>query len=460
MHNTVLHIFRRDLRLADNTALKMAIEHSDKVICVFIFDPLQIGQNVETKSDNAVQFMVESLQELPVQCFHGEVVHVLRDLIDKTKCSAVYFNRDYTPYSKERDSKITELCRKMNVECYCPEDRLLLPIESVRSKADRPYLIFTHYRNEHVKHKVPMPSKYSVSSNISSTPIKSKYAVKDPSGFYDKNPDIAFHGGRSNGMKILANLKIHKKYEVVRDDLSGHTTNLSAHLKFGTVSLREAYHAVRKILGPQSKLLDQLIWTDFFCSLMHYFPASLKKGLKPEYENMKWNDDPKVFKAWAEGNTGFPCVDACQRQLLRTGYMSNRGRLIVANFLCKDLYVSWHKGRKHFDKYLIDDDCANNSFNWMFSASVGSDPEKYGKIRMFNPWLQSKKHDPQAAFIKKWVPELNNVPANHIHSWDVRHQDHPRIKYLKPMVDHAKAAARTVNKFHTAKAAHKQKNYI
>ena len=240
-------------------------------------------------------------------------------------------------------------------------------------------------------------------------------------------PSLTVPPGRSGAMSILKRLGEYKNYGEERDlpELDA-TTHLSAHLKFGTCSVREAYYAIRK------NLIRQLYWRDFYTHIAWHFPHVFGHAFKRQYDELPWRNDRKAFNAWCRGRTGFPIVDAGMRQLNNSGFMHNRVRMITASFLIKDLHIDWRWGERYFATRLIDyDPCVNNG-NWQWAASTGCDPQPW--FRIFNPWRQQKKFDGNCAYIHRWVPELDNVPASRIHKVN----EGGKIPgYPAPIVDHA-----------------------
>ena len=217
---------------------------------------------------------------------------------------------------------------------------------------------------------------------------------------------------------------------------SGHRTpddlrhwQLSAYIKFGCISIREVY----KKFKSNVKIIRQLIWRDFYANILFEYPNVLHQAMKEKYRKIKWNHNVQYLNAWKEGKTGFPIVDAAMRELNETGFMHNRGRLIVSSFLIKTLLINWQEGEKYFATRLIDYDPASNNGNWQWGASTGVDSQPY--FRIFNPWLQSKTHDPDCAYIKKWIPELKDIPNKEIHKWYNYCNNYTKLKYLFPIVD-------------------------
>ena len=283
----------------------------------------------------------------------------------------------------------------------------------VFSKADgKPYTVYTPFKNNAMKFKIEKPKSLKV-KNLSKPKLSDDGYISNP-----VNPDILVHGGRANALKQLKSVKDQKKYNDNRNELSIPTSQLSAYIKFGNISIREAYWAIRDNLGIENELIPQLIWREFYYYVANYFPQVLnQENFNPKYDGIKWNDNPKFSEHWCEGKTGVPVVDAGMRQLNKTGYMHNRARLITANYLNRILGCDWRLGEKYYATQLTDYDPSVNNGNWQWIASTGTDPKPYFQ-RLFNPWLQSKKFDKECEYIKYWIPELKEVPNKEIHEWE------------------------------------------
>lgn len=435
-----LFVFRRDLRLEDNTGLIEAAKSSDEVIPCFILDPRQIKNN-EYRSVNSLQFMFESLKDLEKQLtsrggrlflFKGLPHKIISDLINDEEITSVFVNRDYTPFSRRRDEEIRKVCEKKGVFFKSFGDYLINEPETILKKDGKPYTVFTHFYNKSVEQTVRLPQKNRF-GNYFRGDIPQSIGDEIYGEILPKeNKEIAVRGGRTNALKILSNISKFRDYGKTRDYFSEPTTMLSAHLKYGTVSIRETYYSVYKALGSQHPLLRQLYWRDFFTYIAHHFPKIFGKAFHEKYDGVKWSYDREAFSRWCEGRTGFPIVDAGMRQLNETGFMHNRARMICASFLVKDLHIDWRMGEKYFAQKLVDYDPSVNNGNWQWSASTGCDSQPY--FRILNPWLQQKKFDLECVYIKKWVSELRDAPVKEIHNlWKTKKQigDYP-----KPIVDH------------------------
>lgn len=440
-----MFIFRRDLRIQDNIGLYRASLESELVIPLFIFDPKQVGDANQYKSDNAIQFMIESLRDLEqqitqkggmLQLCYGDTLEVFETIIQQEKSiQAVYLNRDYTPFSSVRDKKIEQLCAEYSLDFHSWDDVMLFRPEDAVTKQKTPFRLFTPFFKSVSLIPVAAPKKI-----VNASFYTKRMRVAHSDEIYKKivntvNKNSHSSGGTACAKKLLKKLSLLVSYPRTRNIPSIETTNLSAHIKFGTVSIREVYHAVVNVLGGDHDLIRQLYWRDFFTYVAFHSPRVFGNAYQEKYNHLQWENDKKKFARWCEGNTGFPIVDAGMRQMNITGYMHNRVRMIVASFLIKDLHIDWRWGEKYFAQQLIDyDPCVNNG-NWQWVASTGCDAQPY--FRIFNPWLQQKKFDPHCEYIKRWIPELREIDNATIHSW-VKKSLKVEGKYPAPMVDHQK----------------------
>ena len=439
-----LFIFRRDLRLTDNNGLNLLNECCKNIYTIFIFTPEQVGSGNKYKSDNAVQFMIESLEDLSKQIsktgghlytFYGHNEKIITECIKEFDINLVCFNLDISPYARERDEKIIKLCEHLKTYIMYSYDYYLHEPGSIVNGSGEPYQKFTPYYETSLKKKVEPPAKlrklHLKSSNKQlANKITLEQAMKK---FTHVNPEILVHGGRAEAIKILKTaLKTQQHYKRDHDSVEKRTTELSASIKFGCLSIREIYKAFRK----NAAIIRQLIWRDFFANILYSFPHVLGHAMKKNYNKIHWHHNNSWLKAWCNGETGFPIVDAGMRQLNATGYMHNRARLVVASFLTKTLLIDWREGEEYFATQLTDYDPASNNGNWQWIASTGADSQPY--FRIFNPWEQAKKIDPDCNYIKKWIPELTDVPVKDIINWETSYELYKNIKYPKPIVDYQK----------------------
>lgn len=449
MFKKAFFVFRRDLRLQDNTGLMYALENAQEVFCAFIFTSEQIVKN-SYRSDFCVQFMLEALEDLEEELakkrgklfyFFDAPEKVISRCIKKLDIDLVVVNRDYTPYSFHRDKIIEKTCRDFSV-CFKSFDDLLLhrPENLLKSNGD-PYTVFTPFYKNAKKIAVDLPRQNRY-TNYAGNPL-GVGEIASPFRKILSKRHMAQKGGRREALKILNSLSKYSHYELDRDyPFKNATTHLSPHLKFTTVSAREVYYKIKNSLGSNHGLLRSLYWRDFFTSICLQFPHVLKGAFRKKFDAIEWENNPAHFKRWSEGKTGFPIVDAGMRELNQTGYMHNRVRMIVASFLVKDLHIDWRKGEKYFATHLIDYDPAVNNGNWQWAASTGCDAQPY--FRIFNPWIQQAKFDPGCQYIKKWIPQLRDKDPKTIHKWynQKTHSDYPL-----PIVDHSVEAHKALRDY-------------
>jgi deoxyribodipyrimidine photo-lyase len=245
------------------------------------------------------------------------------------------------------------------------------------------------------------------------------------------NPNILVRGGRPEALQLLSRaVRTIHNYNAIHNDLSLQTSELSASIKFGCISIREAYKAFHDKPG----IIRQLYWRDFYANIMYEFPHVIGHSLKPKYDKIHWHHNSKLFDAWCKGETGYPIVDAGMRQMNTTGYMHNRARLIVASFLVKTLLIDWREGEEYFAQKLTDYDPSNNNGNWQWISGGGADSQPY--FRVFNPWRQAAEYDPTCEYMKKWVPELKDVPEKDLLKWDTKHVHYKDVQYPAPIVQY------------------------
>lgn len=440
MYKNGLFIFRRDLRTTDNKGLYLANDTCDKIYPIFIFTPEQVtGQN-HYKSNNAVQFMIESLEDLKRQCnghlltFYGHNVSIIKHLIETLEIDCVIFNADYSPYAIERELTIIQLCDKLGIAIQYAHDYYLHEPGSILNGTGKPYQKFTPYYNTaHKKHVDTPLGKHAIKFASTSKHLQHTITLDAAfKKFTKENPNILVHGGRENALKQMKQaVKNVAHYSSTHDDLSKPTSLLSSYIKFGCISIREVY----KVFRSKTAFIRQLYWRDFYGQLLFFYPHVLTKSMKPNYQKIHWHYNSNWFKHWCEGTTGFPIVDAAMRELNSTGYMHNRARLIVSSFLIKTLLIDWKKGAEYFAQHLTDYDPASNQLNWQWSASTAVDSQPY--FRIFNPWSQQEEHDSDCVYIKKWVPELETLDKKIIHNWFEEWKNNKNIKYPKPICDYA-----------------------
>ena len=459
-----LFIFHRDLRIVDNIGLLRALKECKKVYTCFIFTPEQIGRGNKYRSKNAIQFMMESLKELSrvlkehggeLIVMFGDTTAMTRLLIHRLDVSAIYTNKDYTPYALERESKLARLSKSLQKTFVETSDYYLYEPGSVTTSTHKFYQKYTPFYDAVVRRKVEMPHSYNKNAynglSDFSGPLEYRTTLTEMTEKYSSVPSdtIVVNGGRERGLVRLRQATHNQShYTTERDNLVYETTLLSAYIKFGCVSVREAYHAFSKVYGPSSGLIRELIWREFFAHVLFGFSGVLDGYT---YKGIRWRTSKGDFEKWKKGQTGFPIVDACMRQMNETGYMHNRGRMIVANFLVKTLLLNWKWGEMYFAQMLVDYDVASNNGNWQSISGTGADQKPY--FRDMNPWIQSSKFDADARYIKKWVPELRNVEPNAIHKWELYWNDpkYKGVRYPKPMVSYGEQKAKMMEMYREAR---------
>ena len=439
-----IFIHHSDLRIADNNTINYLIQNKYPFIPVFIGTPDQLNDN-PYKSSNSIRFMVESLQELTssynqcglkLQIYYGETIEVIDELIKLNPITGVAYNMDYSPYARDRDNKLEKYCKSQNIQHICMEDKLLNSIKSILTGKNTPYSKFTPYFNNASKTPVAKPVELKLKVSKAPTLKKSKYDsslqyILDKST--DTSNDVSIIGGRSHALKTLQNIdKFHK-----RDIPSIQTTRLSAYLKFGCISTREAYYAFNN-----DDLIKQLYWRDFYNMILYYYgsfdaPVSITN---PKFNNIPWDHNKSNLQRWKDGMTGCPIVDAGMREMNATGFMHNRVRMIVASFLIFYLKLDWREGMKYFSQKLVDADWANNLGNWQWTAGVEKWSNDYYKV--FSMESQIQRFDPECKYIKMWIPELNAVPTKDIYNWDTNYRMHT-INYPKPIITNNKAVRKS-----------------
>ncbi|MBN2053685.1 deoxyribodipyrimidine photo-lyase [bacterium] len=465
-----LFLFRRDLRLADNTGLMEAHARSGRVLPCFILDDRQLGPANRYRGDNAVSFMARCLIELDgelrarggyLHLFAGTAETVLERLLRELPVDAVFCNRDYTPFSQARDMAMDAICRKFNRRFLQFDDALLQPPGSITTGTGSPYTVYTQFFKRARVVPVPRPRSTTLSA-FHDERIAGERPAGDLAGLAALSNCRLFRtGGRREALEILDDPARFTSYEKERDVPARQaTTGLSAHLKFGAVSAREVYHAAASALGYDNALIGELYWRDFFTQVGFHFPRVFHGAFKEAFGNVRWNHDEDAFTAWCQGRTGFPIVDAGMRQLRQTGFMHNRARMITASFLVKDLHIDWRLGERHFARHLIDYDPAVNNGNWQWSASTGCDAQPY--FRIFNPWRQQRRFDPECEYIHRWVPELDGVEPEAIHGLERMVRNGVAASrciptdYPPPMVNHALERRVAKERFATARQRHEQ----
>ncbi|MCX7988559.1 MAG: DNA photolyase family protein [Thermodesulfovibrio sp.] len=425
MYNRAIYWFKRDLRIDDNKAFWQACQNSKELIPVFIFIPALLQR---FKSyDSRLGFIVEGIKYLSKQikkiggrlfCYHEEPMIIFHYLIDKYKPEAIFTNKAFSWTGEEIERKIEKLCKDKDIAFHNINDNFLGKISEIPYK--KIYSAFYKKWKENLNLTAIPPPERIITPKIKEPEIFNLISNLN----YHKNffwkIDFAFK--RIDSFDFL-------NYENTRDKLdTDGTSKLSPYIRFGIISLRKLYKKVQENAGDDCQFIKELAWREFWYHIKFNFPEFNKLEFQEKHRNMKWEYDEKLFNAFINAQTGYPLIDASIIQLKQEGWMHNRARMIVANFLTKDLLIDWRIGEKFFMEYLLDYDEVVNTGNWQWNASVGPDPKP---LRIFNPIIQAKKFDPNAFFIKKYLPELKNTPVYALHD-----PINYKLKYYKPIVNH------------------------
>lgn len=392
--------FRRDLRLEDNTGLHHALNSGIKVIPVFIFDTEILGQ-LQDKSDRRVDYIHQALQQIHKELknhnsglyvYHGTPIEAFKKIIRDFKVDRVFCNRDYEPQAIKRDRQIADFLQEHHIQLQDFKDQVIFEKNDILKNDLSPYTVFTPYSKKW---------KENLKNIETFTLNKSHFASYNGSAEIISLNEIGFEKTDLHYIKPELNSQIIKSYGTYRDfPAMDHTTHLGIALRFGTISIRKCVQYAAK---HNEVWLNELIWREFFMQILYHFPMVVHQCFKAKYENIAWRNNEEEFKAWCEGRTGYPIVDAGMRQLNETGFMHNRVRMITASFLTKHLLIDWRWGEAYFAEKLLDYDLAANNGNWQWAAGCGCDAAPY--FRIFNPYEQTKKFDKDAQYIRKWLPE-------------------------------------------------------
>ena len=452
---------RRDLRVADNTALS----HTSDSLPVFVLDPAVLHH----ASPPRVSFLLGALRSLrdnyrslggDLLLERGDPRQVLPRLADQHEADAVYWNRDYSPLAQERDGEVRDALEDAGVETRTFKDAVHHEPDEIFTNAGDPYSVYTYYHKKWKgRDKEPPRPKPDEVREPSGDPVPSLGEL----GFGSPEAEVP-EAGTEPARELLEQFLAEDVYEYdeARDYPARRcTSRLSPHLKYGTVGVREVWEktedAKDQAAGEDEvesveEFQAQLAWREFYTQVLYHNPDVVTENYK-EYENeIEWRGNEDEIRAWKRGETGYPIVDAGMRQLREEGFMHNRVRMIVASFLTKDLLVDWRVGYSWFRRKLVDHDTANDNGGWQWAASTGTDAQPY--FRIFNPTTQGERYDEDAEYIKEYVPELRDVPAEKIHSWnelDHEERDELASNYPAPVVDHSERREEALAMFERAR---------
>lgn len=422
--------FRRDLRLNDNAGLYHALKSGVAVQPIFIFDT-EILDKLEDKADKRLTFIYNALQDIEkelqglgssLKVYYGKPLEVWKKIISNNTVKKVFTNHDYEPYAKERDAEVKKLLGEKNIEFSTYKDQVIFEKDEVLKADGKPYTVYTPYSkvwkaNLTDFHLKPYPSeKYF------------KHFLKTETFEHITLKEMGFEATEANFPPTSVARELIKNYAKTRDipSIDG-TSKLGVHFRFGTISIREKAARAKEI---SEKYFNELIWREFYMSILWHFPHVVGNAFRPAYDKIEWINNEEHFALWCEGKTGYPMVDAGMRELNETGYMHNRTRMVVASFLTKHLLIDWRWGEAYFAKKLLDFELASNNGGWQWAAGSGVDAAPY--FRVFNPELQLKKFDPELKYVRRWVKEYDE------------------LTYPKPIVDHKEARERCLAAYKVA----------
>lgn len=423
--------FRRDLRITDNSGFSEALQGEHPVLPIFIFDK-DILDKLE-KDDARVSFIFEILQQMrstlqkehqsSIAMYYGKPEAVFKELMATYQVAAVYTNRDYEPYARERDQEIADLLKTQDVSLHTFKDQVIFEKNDVLKDDGAPYVVYTPYMR---KWKETF-KKYTL--RIHETEKYFNKLIKDTNL---PNQTLEAMGFEQSTIRVPAyNVasSLISNYENTRNyPAQDGTSHLGPHLRFGTVSIRQM---IKKAIAEENEIFwNELIWREFFMQILWHFPHTVTKSFKQKYDRIEWRNNEAEFKKWCEGKTGYPLVDAGMRQLNETGYMHNRVRMLVASFLCKHLLIDWRWGEAYFASKLLDYEMSSNVGNWQWASGSGVDAAPY--FRIFNPITQITKFDKDHTYINIWVKDLNE------------------LTYPDKMVDHKQARERCLEVYKKA----------
>ncbi|MFB6118439.1 cryptochrome/photolyase family protein [Halosegnis sp.] len=457
-----IHWHRSDLRATDNVGLAAA---DDPVLPVFIFDETVLAHG----SPPRVAFMLEALAALREQyrerggdlhVAHGDPARVLADLATTHDVATVHYNIDHSGLARERDRAVTATLEDAGVDVRSHEDALHHEPGSITTNAGDPYSVYTYFWKKWRDREKETP--HAPPETVVDAPGEPLPTLKEL-GFEEPKADLpaASHQAAEERLETFVDGPIYE-YDETRDDPAvDATSRLSPHLRWGTIGPREVYAATEQAAAdaPDETAAEsveafqgELAWREFYAHVLHFNPEVVTENYKTYEEGIDWHDDPTEIEAWKRGETGYPIVDAGMRQLRAEAWMHNRVRMIVASFLTKDLLADWRHGYAHFRDHLVDHNTASDNGGWQWAASTGTDAQPY--FRIFNPMTQGERYDPNAKYIREYVPELRGVNPETIHSWhelDDTARTSAAPDYPAPIVDHSERREQALAMFKRAR---------
>lgn len=423
--------FRRDLRMEDNAGLYHALKSGYPVLPLFIFDETILNQ-LEDRKDRRVAFIHSAVEAVHHELAtfgsslfvkSGEVNQIWKEIAAEFDVKEVYTNHDYELYAQKRDKQVGQMLNELGIPFYTFKDQVIFEKNEILNNNGGPYTVFTPYSRKW-KEKLndfflkPYPVHRYIRQLLKLEPLEIPSLAA-----------IGFESAPVDFKRPVLDEELISEYHLKRDipSVKG-TSQLSVHLRFGTISIRKLASLGLKL---NETWLNELIWRDFYMNILWHFPhINEGRSFKKDYDNIKWRNNTEEFERWCNGTTGFPIVDAGMRELNATGFMHNRVRMITASFLCKDLLIDWRWGEAYFANKLMDFDFSANNGGWQWASGSGCDAAPY--FRIFNPDAQTQKFDKDLKYIRKWIPEYGTPD------------------YPQPVVDHKTARDRTLASYKKA----------
>ncbi|MBA3326880.1 MAG: deoxyribodipyrimidine photo-lyase [Solirubrobacterales bacterium] len=465
MPTTALLWYRRDLRVHDHPALTRAVREFDRVVPVFVLDDALLGGRFASGPRTA--FMLGCLRALDadlralgsglVVC-HGRPEAELVALAADARAEAVLWTSDVAPYARARDARVTEALRDAGMQAVPQGGAYAVDVSEPRTQGGTPFIVFTPFfkRWRTLERRVVHPAPAELAP-LPGTVARGRVPSLDALCLQDDVVEPFREPGEQAARQALARWLDGpmERYADRHDDVAGEgTSGLSPYLRWGCVSARECEEGAERRGGPGAEAwMRQLCWRDFYAHVLLLHPGNARHEFQERFRQLEWADDDEALEAWRAGCTGYPLVDAGMRQLARTGWMHNRTRLVVGSFLTKDLHLDWRHGEAHFERMLLDGEPAQNNGNWQWIASTGVDPAPYFR-RMFNPVRQQRKFDPDGEYVRRWVPELRDVPVDKLaEPWTMSADEQAAAgcvigrDYPAPIVDHAQERRRALDRY-------------